>query len=81
MTRVDEFRDAIELEHGGLGPSDTPRAISGVVEEGEEVIVVEPGGDNVVTVESLAAKRTRSTVRSGGIEPGPTATESGEPFS
>ncbi|MFC7006637.1 NfeD family protein [Halalkalicoccus salilacus] len=45
----------IKLERGGFNPYYTARSVTGVIEEGEEVIVVEPGGGNVVTVESLGA--------------------------
>ena len=51
--RVTPDGGQIKLERGGFNPYYTARSVSGVIEEGEEVIVVEPGGGNVVTVESL----------------------------
>jgi membrane protein implicated in regulation of membrane protease activity len=43
----------IKLERGGFNPYYTARSIDGTIEEGEEVMVVDPGGGNIVTVESL----------------------------
>jgi membrane protein implicated in regulation of membrane protease activity len=41
-------------EGGGFNPYFQARPVDGVIEEGEEVIVVDPGGGNVLTVESLS---------------------------
>ncbi|MDL5361742.1 NfeD family protein [Halalkalicoccus sp. NIPERK01] len=38
---------------GGFNPYYTARSIDGTIEEGEEVFVIDPGGGNVLTVESL----------------------------
>ncbi|WP_066414143.1 protease [Halorubrum aethiopicum] len=43
----------VKLEGGGFNPHYSARSIEGTIEEGEEVMVVDPGGGNVVTVESL----------------------------
>lgn len=44
----------VKLEGGGFNPYYSARSIEGAIEEGEEVMVVDPGGGNVVTVESMA---------------------------
>jgi membrane protein implicated in regulation of membrane protease activity len=65
----------VKLEGGGFNPHYSARSIDGTIPEGEEVIVVDPGGGNVVTVESmayveddidreLAAERARTKARS-----------------
>ena len=62
----------VKLEGGGFNPHYSARSMEGTIEEGEEVMVVDPGGGNVVTVESmgyveddidreLAADRARKT--------------------
>jgi membrane protein implicated in regulation of membrane protease activity len=43
----------VKLEGGGFNPYYSARSIEGTIEEGEEVMVVDPGGGNVVTVESM----------------------------
>lgn len=43
----------IKLDGGGFNPYYQARCISGEIPVGAEVIVVDPGGGNVVTVESL----------------------------
>lgn len=43
----------IKLDGGGFNPLYSARSVEGVIEEGEEVIVVDPGGGNVVTVEAI----------------------------
>ncbi|MFB6205828.1 MAG: NfeD family protein [Haloglomus sp.] len=41
-------------EGGGFNPYYRARSVDGVIEEGEEVLVVDPGGGNVLTVESVS---------------------------
>ncbi|WP_418284308.1 NfeD family protein [Halorubrum sp. DTA46] len=64
----------VKLSGGGFNPYYSARSIEGTIEEGEEVMVVDPGGGNVVTVESmgyveddidreLAADRARKETR------------------
>lgn len=53
--RVTPTRGQIKLDSGGFNPFYQARCISGQIAEGEEVVVVDPGGGNVVTVESLGA--------------------------
>ena len=43
----------VKLSGGGFNPYYSARSIEGAIEEGEEVMVVDPGGGNVVTVESM----------------------------
>ncbi len=45
----------IKLAGGGFNPFYQARCISGEIPEGEEVVVVDPGGGNVLTIESLGA--------------------------
>jgi len=43
----------VKLSGAGFNPHYAARSIEGTIEEGEEVMVVDPGGGNVVTVESM----------------------------
>lgn len=43
----------VKLEGGGFNPYYQARTMEGAIEEGETVLVVDPGGGNVVTVESF----------------------------
>ncbi|AGB36476.1 membrane protease regulator [Natronococcus occultus] len=45
----------VKLDEGGFAPYYSARTASGSIEEGEEIIVLDPGGGNVLTVESLDA--------------------------
>ena len=69
--RVAASTGEVKLDSGGFNPYYQARALDGEIPEGEEVMVVDPGGGNVVTVEStsvfeddidreLAADRERS---------------------
>lgn len=51
--RVTPGGGQVKLEKGGFSPYYTARSMEGTIEEGEEVIVLDPGGGNVITVESL----------------------------
>lgn len=44
----------VKLEGGGFNPYFRARTVDGEIPEGTEVMVTEPGGGNVVTVESLS---------------------------
>lgn len=55
VDRVTETEGRVKLENGGFNPHYEARAVEGEIAEGEEVIVVEPGGGNVVTVAALEA--------------------------
>lgn len=52
--RVTRTAGQVKLDRGGFNPFYSARATSGEIGEGEEVIVVDPGGGNVVTVEPIA---------------------------
>lgn len=53
--RVTETDGEIKLEGGGFNPFYSARSIDSEIPEGTEVMVVDPGGGNVVTVESVSA--------------------------
>ena len=53
--RVTPTSGEIKLTGGGFNPYYAARSIDGEIAVGEEVIVIDPGGGNVVTVESLGA--------------------------
>lgn len=56
VTETVTSRDGeVKLDQGGFAPYYSARATSGTIEEGEEVIVLDPGGGNVLTVESIGA--------------------------
>lgn len=52
--RVTPTDGEVKLDEGGFNPYYQARSLDGEIPEGEEVIVVDPGGGNVVTVESIA---------------------------
>jgi len=45
----------VKLDEGGFAPYYSARTTDVTIEEGEEVIVLDPGGGNVLTVESVSA--------------------------
>jgi len=47
----------VKLDGGGFNPYYQARSIDGELEEGTQVMVVDPGGGNVVTVESVSNLR------------------------
>ncbi len=51
--RVTETGGQVKLDRGGFNPYYSARTIDGEIREGAEVIVVDPGGGNVLTVESI----------------------------
>jgi membrane protein implicated in regulation of membrane protease activity len=53
--RVTRNEGEVKLDSGGFNPHYQARSMDGEIEEGEEVMVVDPGGGNVVTVESVSA--------------------------
>jgi membrane protein implicated in regulation of membrane protease activity len=53
--RVTPHEGQIKLHEGGFNPFYAARSVRGEIPEGAEVMVVDPGGGNVVTVESLDA--------------------------
>ena len=53
--RVTPHDGQIKLHEGGFNPYYAARSMDGEIPEGTEVMVVDPGGGNVVTVEPLEA--------------------------
>jgi len=53
--RVTRDGGEVKLQEGGFNPNYQARAMDGAIDEGEEVIVIDPGGGNVLTVESVAS--------------------------
>ena len=45
----------VKLDSGGFAPFYSARTNEGTIEEGEQVIVLDPGGGNVLTVENMNA--------------------------
>jgi len=52
--RVTPSDGEVKLEDGGFNPYYRARTVDGEIPEDEAVIVVDPGGGNVITVESLS---------------------------
>ena len=52
--RVTPTEGEVKLAEGGFNPYFKARSVDGEIAEGEEVLVVDPGGGNVLTVESFA---------------------------
>lgn len=52
--RITTTDGEVKLDDGGFNPYYRARSMDGEIEEGEEVIVLDPGGGNVLTVASLA---------------------------
>jgi len=52
--RVTPTEGEVKLEQGGFNPYFKARSVDGEIPVGEEVMVVDPGGGNVLTVESFA---------------------------
>jgi len=53
--RVTKASGQVKLEDGGFNPYYEARAASDPIEEGAEVLVVDPGGGNVIEVEAVDA--------------------------
>jgi len=53
----------VKLDSGGFAPHYSARAYEGTIEEGEEIIVLDPGGGNVLTVASMGDLETDSIDR------------------
>lgn len=51
--RVTKSDGEVKLEDGGFNPYYQARSVDGVIEEGTEVMVVDPGGGNVIEVEAV----------------------------
>jgi membrane protein implicated in regulation of membrane protease activity len=55
VERVTPTSGEIKVAGGGFSPYYSARTMAGEIPEGEEVMIIDPGGGNVVTVESLGA--------------------------
>lgn len=53
--RVTPTDGEVKLDRGGFNPYYRARSVHGEIPEGAEVVVVDPGGGNVLTVEGLDA--------------------------
>jgi membrane protein implicated in regulation of membrane protease activity len=53
--RVTPQEGEVKLDDGGFNPYYRARSVDGEIAEGEEVMVVDPGGGNVITVEAVGA--------------------------
>ncbi len=53
--RVTPTAGQVKLDSGGFNPFYQARCLSGEIPEGEEVIVIDPGGGNVLKVEAIGA--------------------------
>ena len=51
--RVTETEGQVKLDGGGFNPNYQARSVAGSIPAGQEVVVVDPGGGNVLTVEAL----------------------------
>lgn len=51
--RVTRSEGQVKLDQGGFNPYYQARSVDGDIPEGEEVIVIDPGGGNVLTVDSF----------------------------
>ena len=72
--RVTPTAGQVKLDSGGFNPFYQARSVSGEIPEGEEVIVIDPGGGNVLKVESVGAleddiDRELAAGRQRGTEP------------
>jgi membrane protein implicated in regulation of membrane protease activity len=52
--RVTPKSGEVKLDNGGFNPYYKARSVDGEIPENEEVIVIDPGGGNVLTVESFS---------------------------
>jgi len=82
--RVTPTEGQVKLDDGGFNPVFQARSIDGTIEEGEEIMVIDPGGGNVLTVESFSEAtddidrelaRSRASESESEVEP-ETETES-----
>jgi len=71
--RVTPESGEVKLDEGGFNPYYRARSVDGEIPEGTEVMVVDPGGGNVVTVESVSGldeiDRQLERGRAGGEPP------------
>lgn len=63
--RVTEHAGEVKLDDGGFNPHYRARSVDGEIEVGTEVMVVDPGGGNVVTVEPVAGDEIDQELAAG----------------
>jgi len=63
--RVTERSGEVKLDDGGFNPNYQARSVDGEIEVGTEVMVVDPGGGNVVTVEPVAGDEIDQELAAG----------------
>ena len=78
LERVTPRSGRVKLDAGGFDPTYAARSIDGEIPDGAEIVVVDPGGGNVLTVEpidgddeidrELAKERVRQTAEREGTE-------------
>jgi len=83
--RVTERSGEVKLDEGGFNPHYRARSVDGEIEVGTEVMVVDPGGGNVVTVEPVAGDEIdqelaagRESATEGTAAPGERSADGGE---
>ena len=73
----------VKLDEGGFAPYYSARTTDGTIDEGEEIIVLDPGGGNVLTVESLGAigedEIDRALAQNSAVDAEETATANDDP--
>ncbi|MFT4922940.1 MAG: hypothetical protein ACI8XM_002160 [Haloarculaceae archaeon] len=82
--RVTPTDGEVKLDDGGFNPYYQARSVDGQIPEDEEVIVIDPGGGNVVTVESFSEATDdidRALARDRAREETPDSESSQEPES
>ncbi|WP_408957304.1 NfeD family protein [Natrinema sp. 74] len=87
VTETVTTRDGeVKLDEGGFAPHYSARTTDGTIEEGEEIIVLDPGGGNVLTVESLDSigedeiDRALAREQAAGETPDREAADGGDEF-
>ncbi len=54
IERVTPRSGQVKLESGGFDPTYAARSVEGIIEEGTPIIVIDPGGGNVLKVDAIA---------------------------
>ena len=81
IERVSTTGGRVRLRDGGFDPTYSARSVEGVIPEGTEIIVVDPGGGSVLTVEAVDAMDDidRELARERSRETGTEAETGAEP--
>ncbi|MDZ7849275.1 MAG: NfeD family protein [Halodesulfurarchaeum sp.] len=83
LERVTPREGRVKIESGGFDPTYAARSIEGVIPEGTPIVVVDPGGGNVLKVEAIGEaddidrelERAAQTADRAEREPTPERTE------